>query len=291
LLLSTAADEESLFRAAGVMPMAPAQREQGMLQRTITLPGHGELIGEKDIRGIIHCHSNWSDGTNTLEEMAAAAIARGYEYLVISDHSQSAFYAQGLKPEKVREQHLLIGELNEKFAPFRIFRSIESDILSDGSLDYSNELLSTFDLVIASVHSNLKMTLEKAMSRIETAICNPYTNILGHPTGRLLLSREGYPVDHERILGLCREREVVVELNSHPSRLDLDWTWIARAQDLGLMISIDPDAHSIKGFEDIRYGVLAAQKGGLSPRSNLSSLSREAFTGWLEQRKKRARNG
>ncbi len=287
----SASGEDALFQAAGVPPLPPAMREAGMLQRAIHSPGGQELITQNDIRGIIHCHSNWSDGTSSLDEMVTAAIARGYEYLVISDHSQSAFYAQGLKPERIREQHLLIGELNDKFAPFRIFRSIESDILSDGALDYSNELLSTFDLVIASVHSNLKMSLEKAMSRLETAISNPYTTILGHPTGRLLLSREGYPVDHERILRLCREKEVVVELNAHPSRLDLDWTWIPRALELGVMISIDPDAHTIPGFEDNRYGVLAAQKGGLTPRSNLSSFSREAFIGWLDMRKKRTRHG
>ena len=151
------------------------------------------VIQPDDIKGIIHCHSNWSDGSNTLEELANACIAKGYEYLVISDHSKSAFYAQGLSEEKIKAQHELIDELNSKLAPFKIFKSIESDILNDGNLDYTNNILSTFDLVIASVHSNLKMTEEKAMMRLMNAIANPYTTILGHMTGRLLLSRKGYP--------------------------------------------------------------------------------------------------
>ena len=205
--------------------------------------------------------------------MVKACIMQGYEYLVISDHSKTAFYANGLTEERVKAQHQHIDELNAKYAPFRIFKSIESDILNDGSLDYPDYFLKTFDMVIASVHSNLKMPLDKAMSRLLKAIENPFTTILGHPTGRLLLSREGYPLDHEQIIDACIANDVVIEINAHPRRLDLDWKWINYAQEKGAILSINPDAHHIDGFEDPRYGVLAAQKGGLQRKNNLSSWS------------------
>jgi DNA polymerase (family 10) len=260
----TAGNDESIFKQAGISFIPPFLREE---ESIIDLAAAGPLpkvIQATDIKGIIHSHSNWSDGSDTLEAMAKAAAAMGLEYLVISDHSKAAFYAQGLSEEKIKEQHRLVDELNIKLAPFRIFKSIESDILNDGSLDYSNSVLATFDLVIASVHSNLKMTEEKAMMRLINAIENPYTTILGHMTGRLLLSRKGYPVDHEKIIDACAANKVVIELNAHPSRLDIDWRWIRRALDKNVLISIDPDAHVIEGFNDTRYGVLTAQKALLS---------------------------
>lgn len=284
---TTGNDDTALFAAAG-LPYIPACLRDipGIIDRARRndLPS---LIQANDIRGIIHSHSNWSDGSNTIEEMAKACIEKGYEYLVISDHSKSAFYANGLQEERIREQHRYVDELNASFAPFTIFKSIECDILNDGSLDYSNELLSTFDLVIASVHSNLKMTEEKAMMRLLNAINNPYTTILGHMTGRLLLSRRGYPVDHARVIEACAANNVVIELNAHPRRLDIDWSWIDNALAKQVMISIDPDAHSIEGYDDCKYGVLAAQKGGLTREKNLSSFSREAFRSFLQERKKK----
>jgi DNA polymerase (family 10) len=216
--------------------------------------------------------------------MAIAARDKGYEYLVISDHSQAAFYANGLFPDRIILQHAEIDLLNEKLAPFRIFKSIEADILHDGSLDYNAEVLSSFDLVIASVHSNLKMSEEKAMQRLLTAIQNPFTTILGHPTGRLLLSREGYPVDHKMLIDACVEHNVVIEINAHPRRLDLDWSWIPYALDKGAMLSVDPDAHSIKGMDLVKYGVYAAQKGGLTKERNLSSMGLEAFSAFLRNK-------
>ena len=240
-----------------------------------------ELIQVSDIRGIIHCHSNWSDGGFSLEQMAAAAIKNGFEYMAISDHSKTAFYANGLSEERIKAQHQQIDELNAQLAPFKIFKSIESDILNDGNLDYSDNILSTFDLVIASVHSNLKMTEEKAMQRLIKAIENPYTTILGHMTGRLLLSRNGYPVNHEKIIDACIANNVVLELNAHPSRLDMDWKWIRYAVEKGALISIDPDAHALDGFNDIRYGVIAAQKGLLTPAHNLSSFPLQAFENFI----------
>lgn len=279
------AGDEVLFTATGIAYIPPYQRElPAILERTAKQPLPA-VITAKDIKGIIHTHSNWSDGTNTIEEMAKACIAAGYEYLVISDHSKSAFYANGLKEDRIREQHRYVDELNQKYKPFKIFKSIECDILNDGSLDYTDDILATFDLVIASVHSNLKMTEEKAMLRLLNAISNPYTTILGHMTGRLLLSRRGYPVDHIKIIEACAQQQVVIELNAHPRRLDIDWYWIDAAIKKGVLISIDPDAHNTEGFQDCHYGVLAAQKGALGAAKNLSSFSLTEFENFLAKRR------
>jgi len=275
--------EEELLTRLGLADIPVYLREQEwVLNHTALQP----VIQTADIKAIIHSHSNWSDGGNTIEEMAKACIALGYEYMVISDHSKSAFYANGLSEERIREQHRYVDELNEKLKPFKIFKSIESDILNDGSLDYPDAVLSTFDLVIASVHSNLKMTEEKAMMRLLKAIENPYTTILGHPTGRLLLSRKGYPVDHTKIIDACAAHHVVIELNAHPRRLDMDWRWIREATGKNVLISIDPDAHTIEGFDDCRHGVLAAQKGGLTKEQNLSSFSLKEFEAFLSKKKR-----
>ncbi len=279
------ADDTGVFTQANISYIPPCLRESGPIIERAKRSGLPELIQTADIKGIIHSHSNWSDGSNTIEEMAAAAKARGLEYLVISDHSKSAFYAQGLSEEKIAAQHQYIDSLNGSLKGFRIFKSIEADILYDGNLDYSNSILSTFDLVIASVHSNLKMTEDKAMQRLLTAIENPYTTILGHMTGRLLLSRKGYPVDHKKIIDACAANKVVIELNAHPSRLDIDWRYIDYALEKNVMISIDPDAHTIEGLDDTRYGVLAAQKAMVTPEQNLSSMDLAAFETFLQNRK------
>jgi DNA polymerase (family 10) len=269
--------EEEYFSSTGTPYIVSPMREDADVIRRDPV----RLIHESDIRAIIHAHSNWSDGSNTLEEMAEGCIRLGMEYLVISDHSKSAFYANGLSEERILAQHRQIEELNRKLAPFRIFKSIECDILNDGSLDYGDDILAGFDLVIASVHSNLKMTEEKAMARLLRAIENPHTTILGHMTGRLLLSRKGYPVDHDRIIDACKANHVVIELNAHPRRLDMDWRYIRKALDKGVLISINPDAHAVEGFRDIRYGVLAAQKGGLTRDMNLSSFSLADFEAFI----------
>ncbi|RYY45217.1 MAG: DNA polymerase/3'-5' exonuclease PolX [Chitinophagaceae bacterium] len=277
--------EQEYFEASGFPMIAPCLRETARVLDVATTAGWPSIIQPADIKGIIHCHSNWSDGSNTIEEMARAAIELGLEYLVISDHSKSAFYAQGLHEDKIMAQHQYIDELNAKLFPFKIFKSIESDILNDGSLDYSPAVLSGFDLVIASVHSNLKMTEEKAMARILTAIENPYTTILGHMTGRLLLSRPGYPVDHEKIIDACAANNVVIELNAHPNRLDIDWRHISGALEKNVLISIDPDSHAASALSDTRYGVLVAQKAMLTKEQNLSSFSLQQFQEYINQRK------
>ena len=279
--------EEAIFSTKNIAYIPPCLREEAATiaqAKTNNLP---TLIQTKDIKGIIHSHSKWSDGNNTLEEMATAAIAKGYEYLVISDHSKTAFYAQGLYEERVLAQHQQIDELNTQFAPFKIFKSIESDILNDGSLDYDKDILGKFDVIIASIHSNLKMTEDKAMMRLINAIENPFTSILGHMTGRLLLSRNGYPVNHQKIIDACAANNVVIEINAHPRRLDIDWRWVRAALDKNVLLSINPDAHSIDGYNDCRYGVLAAQKGGLSASQNLSSFSLQQFESFVSEQKKK----
>ena len=280
-----AGDEAEYFKRRN-LPVIPAFARENpeMLSSGNDLSVH---LLHTDVKGLIHCHSNWSDGNNTIEEMARAAAERGMEYLAISDHSKTAVYAQGLREEQIKAQHLYIDELNEKLHPFRIFKSIESDILGDGSLDYSDSILSTFDLVIASVHSNLKMTEEKAMARLLAAIENPYTTILGHMTGRLLLSRPGYPLDFYRIIDACAGNDVVIELNANPNRLDMDWRYIQYAMSKNVLISVNPDAHSIKGIEDIKYGIFSAQKALLPKEKNLSSFSLGKFEAFLNERKKK----
>lgn len=265
--------ELALFEQVQIPFIPAAQREDPAIIQHAKTKGLNPTIQKTDIKGIIHSHSTWSDGLHTIEQMAVAAKEQGLEYLVISDHSKSAFYANGLQEDRIRAQHKEIDLLNKKLAPFVIFKSIESDILNDGSLDYPDEILDLFDLVIASIHSNLKMSEEKAMMRLMNAIENPYTSILGHATGRLLLSRKGYPINHEAIIAACAANDVVIELNAHPRRLDMDWRYIHQAMEKEVLISINPDAHAIDGFEDCAYGVLVAQKAGLTAAQNLSSFS------------------
>lgn len=278
---TSAPSEEVIFTQASLAIVPPCLRESENILTAAASHTLPVLITKEDITGIIHSHSNWSDGGNSIEEMARAAISMGLQYLVLSDHSKSAFYANGLSEERLQAQHQEIDELNKKLAPFTIFKSIESDILNDGNLDYSDAVLQTFDVVIASVHSNLKMPEEKAMARLLKAIENPYTSILGHMTGRLLLSRNGYPVDHRKIIDACATNNVVIELNAHPRRLDIDWRWIDYALEKNVLISINPDAHATEGFHDIAYGVLSAQKAGVTKQNNLSSFSLEQFKTFL----------
>ncbi len=274
--------EQAIFDQVDIHYIPAPQREFPEIIEKAAVKPLPTTIQPSDIKGIIHSHSTWSDGIHTIEQMALAAKEQGYEYLIISDHSKSAFYANGLQADLIAAQHKEIDALNKKLAPFVIFKSIESDILNDGSLDYPDEILASFDIVIASVHSNLKMTEEKAMMRLLNAIHNPYTSILGHPTGRLLLSRKGYPVNHEALIEACAENNVVIELNAHPRRLDMDWRYLQAAIEKDVLISIDPDAHAIEGFEDCKYGVLVAQKAGISSANNLSSFSLAEMMEFIE---------
>ncbi len=270
-------NEQEVFARAQVPWIAPELRESDWALDLAAEDRLPKLIEVGDLRGVVHTHSTYSDGIHTLRQMAEGARDRGYEYLLMSDHSQAAFYANGLKEDRVREQWREIDLLNVELSPFRILKGTECDILSDGSLDYSEELLAGFDVVIASVHSNLAMSEERATERLLGAIANPRTNILGHPTGRLLLSRAGYPIDYQRIIDACAEHRVAIELNANPYRLDLDWSWIPYAMERSVPISINPDAHSIGGIDDLRYGVLAARKGGLTKAACLNTASCQQF--------------
>ncbi len=280
-------DEKAVFEKAGLEFMPPELRDNATflpLSKAKNLP---KLLEIEDIRGVVHAHSTWSDGTATVREMAEAAIEKGFAYLTMTDHSQAAFYANGLKPERLLAQIAEIDALNLELAPrgFRIFKGIESDILNDGSLDYEDEILAKLDLVIASVHSNLRMDRQKATERLIRAIENPRTTILGHPTGRLLLAREGYPIDHEKVIDACAANRVAIEMNANPYRLDMDFSWIPRAVEKGVLISVNPDAHSKKGISDIRFGVFAARKGGLSAQNCLNARDAAGFEQFLITRK------
>lgn len=254
--------EQDFYTERGFPFILPELRDLPLQEASVINPE--KLVELKDIKGVVHNHSTWSDGANTLEEMAVAARDLGMEYLIICDHSRSAGYAGGLSVERVLAQWNEIEQLNQKLAPFFIFKGIESDILSEGSLDYPEDILKGFDLVVASVHSVLRMDEEKANKRLITAIENQYTKILGHPTGRLLLSRQGYPINHKLIIDACKANDVVIELNAHPYRLDIDWRWIPYCMEKGVKVSINPDAHRVEGYGDMRYGIEVARKGGLS---------------------------
>lgn len=274
-------NEEEVFEKANLPFILPELRESPDILDIAKNNKLPNLIEESDIKGVIHSHSTYSDGINTLKEMAEYSKKLGYDYLGITDHSQAAFYANGLKEDRVMQQFAEINALNEELAPFKIFKGIESDILNDGSLDYPTDVLRQFDFIIASIHSNLKMDKEKATNRLLKAIENRYTTILGHPTGRLLLSRTGYPIDHKKIIDACATYGVAIELNSNPYRLDLDWTWIPYALEKGVLISINPDAHSTGGIHDIHYGVLPARKGRLTKEMCLNAKSVEDFAQFI----------
>ncbi|QNH63127.1 DNA polymerase/3'-5' exonuclease PolX [Hymenobacter sediminicola] len=279
------ASEQDIYQRAGLQYVEPELREglwELPLARENKLP---HLLEDSDLRGSLHNHSTYSDGSHSLREMATFLRDNGYEYLGICDHSQAAHYANGLQPERVRQQQREIDELNQELAPFRIFKGIESDILSDGSLDYPPTVLETFDFIVASVHSNLKMDERKATTRVLRAIENPYTTMLGHPTGRLLLRREGYPLDHKAIIDACAKHNVIIEINANPWRLDLDWRWVHYALDQGVQLSINPDAHHTNGYADMRYGVFMGRKGGLTREMTFNAKTAAEVADYFAQRK------
>jgi len=279
-------NEEAIYKKAGLEFILPELREGTTFiekAKNNTLPA---LITLPDLKGSLHNHSTWSDGINTVEEMALYCRDElKLQYLGMCDHSKSAFYAKGLSIEQVINQQEEIDHLNKKLSGFHIFKGIESDILYDGSLDYPDEILKRFDFIVASVHSILKMDEEKATSRLIKAIENPYTTILGHPTGRLLLSRSGYPINYKKVIDACAENNVVIEINANPLRLDLDWRWHQYALEKGVWLSINPDAHRKEGFLDMYYGILAGRKGGLYKERCLNALSLQEITSFFREAK------
>ncbi len=281
----TFTDEKDIYLAAGMDFIEPELREgtfEFEAAKNGTLP---KLVEMSDLKGVLHNHSTYSDGKHSLEQMAQHCKDLGYEYLGICDHSKSAFYANGLDEDRVTIQHNEIDKLNADMAPFKIFKGIESDILYDGKLDYDDEVLSSFDFIVSSVHSILNMKKDKATSRLLTAIENPYTTILGHPTGRLLLRREGYPIDHKAVIDHCAKHGVVIEINANPWRLDLDWRWVHYAIEQGVKLSINPDAHEMKGYDHMYYGLLAGRKGGLTADMTFNALSAEEIGNFFQERK------
>jgi len=285
-LLETKIETESMvYEEFGHSFVEPEAREGGA-ELSWTIENKAPTLLElEDLKGPFHNHSNYSDGSNAIRELASYCIEQGFEYLGLSDHSKSAFYANGLQEFDIIKQHEEIDKLNLELAPFRIYKGIESDILNDGSLDYSDDILSSFDFIVASVHSNLNMTIDKATQRLVRAIENPYTTFLGHPTGRLLLRRKGYPIDHKKVIDACADKGVIIEINANPWRLDLDWKWIAYALEKGVVLSINPDAHQLEGFDDMKYGVYMGRKGGLTQEMTFNAWSLDKVQHYLDERK------
>jgi DNA polymerase (family 10) len=279
--------EERIYQKAALAFIKPELREGTTFIDRAAKNELPQLISYHDLKGTLHNHSTWSDGVNTVEEMALYCRDElKLEYLGMCDHSKSAFYAKGLNIERVLQQQEEIDHLNKKLDGFHIFKGIESDILNDGSLDYPDEILKKFDFVVASVHTNLKMSEDKATERLIKAIENPYTTILGHPTGRLLLSRNGYTFDYKKVIDACAANNVIIEINANPLRLDLDWRWHQYALDKGCWLSINPDAHRKEGFLDMHYGVIVARKGGLYKERCLNALSLQEITQVFKAKKK-----
>jgi DNA polymerase (family 10) len=280
-------NEQDIYAALGLPFIEPELRETGD-EVNLALKGRlPQLVTDNDIQGILHAHTILSDGADTLEKMAAATRSRGYSYFGVADHSQSAGYAGGLKIGEIAEQHAAVERLNKSYGgEFRVFKGIESDILPDGSLDYPDDVLATFDFVVASVHSRFRLDPQEQTERVIRAVSNPHTTILGHMTGRQLLRRPGYEVDIEEILAACAEHGVAVEINANPWRLDLDWRWHRRALELGCMMSINPDAHSTSEIDLTHWGVEMARKGGVPKERVLNCLDLPRFAGHLENRRR-----
>jgi len=283
-----AATEEKIYGALGLPFIAPELREDGdEIARALagTLP---TLVDDRDLRGILHAHTDRSDGVDTLAVMADATRSRGYEYFGVADHSRSAHYAGGLSIEEIEEQHAEADRLNAAYgAGFHVFKGIESDILPDGSLDYPDEMLDKFDFVVPSIHGRFKLDREAQTERMLRAVANPYTTILGHMTGRQLLRRPGYDIDIARVLAACAEHGVAVEINANPWRLDLDWRWHQKALEFGCMMSINPDAHSTRELDLTHWGVEMARKGGVPKERVLNALPLDAFREYLQERRER----
>jgi DNA polymerase (family 10) len=257
--------EADLFAALDLAEIPPERREDtGEIEQAACGP-LPPLVALEDLTGTFHCHTDWSDGGNTLEEMAEAARAAGLHYLGIADHSRAAGYAGGLTIERVHAQWAAIDALNAKFGRgFRLFKGTECDILADGTLDYPDDVLEGFDYVVASVHSSFGLPRAEMTRRIVRAVSNPRVTMLGHPTGRLLLAREGYAVDLDAVIDAAAAAGTMIEINANPHRLDLDWVHCRRAQAQGVKIVINPDAHATGGLEDLDYGIGVARRAGLT---------------------------
>lgn len=286
-ILAVPADEHEIYRSLGLSYIPPELREG---EDEIEKAGKEEipqLVGMPDIQGAFHVHTSYSDGSGTLADMVQAAVQSGWSYLGISDHSQTAVYARGLRPEVVLAQRREIEQINTDNPGFTVFAGIESDILPDGSLDYPDEILARFDFVVASVHSAFRMDRTDMTRRITVAMKNRYVTMLGHPTGRILLARPGYAVDMPAIIDTASGTGTIIEINASPYRLDLDWRWCRHAHDKGVMLSVNPDAHAPGELNYVKFGIAAARKGWLTPEDILNTRDRAAVCKILAQKRSR----
>ncbi|HMF87484.1 MAG TPA: PHP domain-containing protein, partial [Gemmatimonadaceae bacterium] len=278
--------EDEFFTALDLVPIPPELREgMGEIEAAARreLPN---LVTFDDLTGVLHCHSDYSDGTATIEEMAMAAQERGWNYIGISDHSESAFYAGGLKRDMLLRQHEEIDRLNERMNGFRILKGIEADILADGRLDYDARILDSFDYVVGSIHSRFSMDGDAMTKRVLAALDDPHLTILAHPTGRLLLTREPYAIDVEAVLEKAADLGIAVELNADPHRLDLDWRYCRQAKELGVTIEIGPDAHSTAALDNVHFGIGMARKAWLEAGEILNTRSADAVLAFARRRAK-----
>jgi len=279
-------NEREIYAALGLDYIEPEMREDMGEIEVAARHQLPELVQTSDLKGVLHAHSTWSDGHNSIREMVEAALQRGFTYIGITDHSKVAAYAGGLNEDALKRQGEEIDKLQEEYkGRIRIFKGTECDILRDGALDFSDEALATLDFVVASIHSLFNLSLQEQTARMLRAIANPYVDIIGHPTGRLLLNREGYPLDQDAMIDAAAEHGVCIEINAHPSRLDLDWRYLKRARDKGIKIPINPDAHSIEGIDVMRYGVNIARKGWLSARDVLNTYSSDEVEAFFLKRR------
>jgi DNA polymerase (family X) len=270
-VLNPCREEADIYRQLS-LPFIPPELREGLGELEAGQQGDlPRLVSAEDIRGCFHVHSYYSDGVNSLEELVVAAQKRQWSFLGLSDHSQTAFYAGGLKPPDLERQKRDVDACRREHPDFSLFWGVESDILGDGSLDYPEEILRGFEFVIASIHSQFNLKQEDMTQRLLKALANPFCTMLGHSSGRLLLAREPYEYDLEALLQFAGSHRVIIEINASPYRLDLDWRWLRRAKELGILISINPDAHSLEGLDDVHYGVMMARKGWLAPHDVINT--------------------
>ncbi|HEX7421304.1 MAG TPA: PHP domain-containing protein [Thermoanaerobaculia bacterium] len=284
--LPKAKTEEELFEKIGVPFVEPERRESA---DDLARKKRVKLVQPSDLRGTFHVHTTFSDGRNTVLEMLTAARDRGYDYVGLSDHSPAAFYAGGLTVDRLREQHAEIDRHEPAVAPMRVFRGTEADILADGSIDYGDEVLSTLDFVVASIHSRFNMPKDEMTERMLKALDDPYVTFLGHITGRKLLGRDGYTVDFDRVFDRAAKRGVCIEINGNPNRLDLDWRHVGRAVEMGVMFVITPDAHSISEMSHVISGTWVARKAGLTAKQIFNTRSVAEVDKWFAKRRMSSR--
>ncbi|MCL4866103.1 MAG: DNA polymerase/3'-5' exonuclease PolX [Gemmatimonadales bacterium] len=277
-------DETTLYQRLGLAFVPPEMRE-GRDELGRCASRTPRLVERSDLRGFLHCHTHYSDGTPTIRELAEAVRASGYDYAGITDHSRAAAYAGGLSIADLERQWAEIDAANQELGGFRILKGIESDILAEGDLDYPDSVLAGFDFIIGSIHSRFGLTEAAMTARVLRALDNPYLTILGHPTGRLLLSRDPYPIDLEAVFERAAANRVAIEINADPHRLDLDWRVLRRARDIGVTISIGSDAHNLAGIANMEFGVGIARKAGMGPEEILNTRSADAFLEFARARR------